>query len=176
VRALRSLPVVVDAEDLEPLFATRRAHRDDVADPVPEESTGDWRDERDEARGRVRLVDAHDRDHTDGTVVAADTNPSAEPDLAGVCRRRRQHGRCDSRFQLGAAKGDGVVVQFRLDGIECGQLVAKRLESSRRDVVRCAYGKRRAVTWDLGRSGAVVLGEGLDYVGSMPRLPASAVE
>jgi hypothetical protein len=133
-----------------------RSHRHDVADPVPEEGTGERRHEGDRPDRWVRLVDADDLGLTDAAVGSTDPHPRPEPDLAAVRGRRREHGGCDPRFEVGAASGDGVVVRSQWDGIERRQLVTERLESARRDVVRrgeASTTRDRGLvhTWPLAR-------------------------
>jgi hypothetical protein len=133
VRALRSpFVVVLDGQHLQLLVAARRPHRDDVADPVPEEGTGERRHERDQARRGVGFVDADDLNLTNAAVARAHPHPGAEPHLVAVCGRRSEYGRRDPYLQLGPASGDGVVVRPRREGIERGQLFAKRPEAASR--------------------------------------------
>jgi hypothetical protein len=115
----------------------------------PRGATGEGRDERDEARGRVRLLYADDRNRPRVAVVAANLDRGTEPNLVAVRGRRRERGRRDSQLQLGATRGQRVVVRSVGRGHH-GQLVAERLEASWRHIVRHARWKRRAVTWDLG--------------------------
>jgi len=130
-------------------------------------------------RRRIGLVDADDSNVAHVAVRRRGTDIRAEADLRAIGRRRRHHRAGDSLLQLGPPRRARLGVDGRRprrgSRVERGQLVAQRLETARRHVVRYARRQRRAPPRDRRLGGTVVLGEGLGHAPIMDARGADGV-